>query len=184
MTGGKASPPKLKIQERREFSLQLRLAGYSYRDIAAQLEAEHGIKTSAASVMRDVEYEVQRAAKRREELATELFELSIARTEAMVRAHWPQAVGGQTTAIDNETGEEVTVLIHPDVASARLVLEVTEKYAKWFGWGGKAGNEEERLPTEALIYMRQVPDVELDSMIANLLPALRGASPHGGGTAQ
>jgi len=184
MTGGKASPPKLKIQERREFSLQLRLAGYSYRDIAAQLEAEHGIKTSAASVMRDVEFEVQRAAKRREELATELFELSIARTEAMVRAHWPQAVGGQRTAIDNETGEEVAVLIHPDVASARLILEVTEKYAKWFGWGGKGSNEEERLPTEALIYMRQVPEVDLDSMIANLLPALRGASPHGGGTAQ
>jgi hypothetical protein len=183
MTGGKASPPKLRTQERRELSLQLRLAGYSYRDIVTKLEAEYGIKTSSSSVARDVEYEVQRAAKRREQLADELFELSIARTEAMVRAHWPQAVGGQTTAIDNETGEEVTVLIHPDVASARLVLEITEKYAKWFGWGGKEVAEE-RLPTEALIYMRQVPEVELDSMIANLLPALRGASPHGGGTAQ
>jgi hypothetical protein len=182
MTGGKSSPPKLRIQERREFSLQLRLAGYSYRDIAVQLEAEHGIKTSPASVVRDVEFEVERAAKRREQLADELFELSIARAEALVRAHWPQAVGSQRTAIDNETGEEVAVFIHPDVASARLVWEVTDMYAMWLGWGGK-GADDERLPTEALIYMRQVPDVELDGMIANLLPALKGASPHGGGTA-
>ena len=183
MAGGKATETQLKMMERREIALQLRLEGYSYRDIAAQLERDYGIKVSYAQVARDILKEVEKSAQRRAELGDELFALTITRTEALVRAHWKQAVGGERRIID-ETGEETVVVVGPDVASSRLLLDIGDKYAKWFGWGNNATEGIEVTSGEALIYMRHASDEQLDGMIQNLLPALRGASPHGGVTTQ
>lgn len=88
----RTSPRRITAIERQRQALELRKAGCSYRVIADQLgyaNASGAIKAVAKALRASVQ-----------EPAAELRTLELERLDSLLRALWPQAIKGNTAAVD------------------------------------------------------------------------------------
>ena len=97
MSRSKLSPEKLKAKERLGMVLQLRMAGYIYRDIASQL----GI--GLATVHRDLNKALKSFDNDNEEFAREMKAIETARLEELIKGIWTKGKGGNLMVIDRLT---------------------------------------------------------------------------------
>ena len=97
MSKSKTAPAKFKALERRGLVLQLRLAGYTYQEIATQL----GI--GLATVNRDLHKALKFFDADHEEKARELKAIDTARIEEIIKGIWTKCKGGNLMAIDRLT---------------------------------------------------------------------------------
>ena len=91
-TTQKQASTRAKIQARRYDALQLKIAGYSDREIARRL----GVGVSTAH--NDVKNVLEALAREHEEQAASLRSLLNVRYEALFRAYYDQAIAGDTEA--------------------------------------------------------------------------------------
>lgn len=124
--GKKGAAQQITRQERRTQVLSLRRAGGALRDIAVQL------RTSEATVRRDLRQALAALVAEERDGAAELRALEGARLDALQLAHWKAAIGG-------------------DVKAAHLVLDIMVQRARLFGLNAEPDTT---LPTDTMIILR------------------------------
>lgn len=86
------TPSRAERAKRDARVLQMFIAGATYRDIGERMAMSH---TNVDKVIRR---EMAKAAKRRDQLADQALAVFVERTEALFRAHFPKALGGDYKA--------------------------------------------------------------------------------------
>ena len=112
-----------KAAQRRIQSLQLRTAGFSYRQIGAQL----GV--SEAQAHRDVHRELGKLAEKTEGHAREYRQLELERVDALMAPLWPRARGRRVTNPDTGVVEDIP----PDLKAMDRLMRLMERRAKLLG---------------------------------------------------
>lgn len=92
--GARQTAAALAIEKRREQATKLKLAGWSYRDIAAHL------KCSLGTVASDIGAVLQRAQEKSEDYIERERAISVARLEKAVQGIWPNVESGELDAVD------------------------------------------------------------------------------------
>lgn len=104
MAGGKGSPHKTRLAQRRELALTLRKAGASYRAIAQAIREQApdlvagGYSPSAA--YRDVMQALAEVRKRTQESAQDILAIELMRLDDLFAQAWQKAMEGDLLAID------------------------------------------------------------------------------------
>lgn len=102
MAGGKASARKVSLAERRQFALELRKTGASYRDIA-QVARDH-FKLPASydfkSAQRDVVAALESIRANIAETAEEVLVMELLRLDQLQSSHWTKALDGDARATE------------------------------------------------------------------------------------
>lgn len=87
------------IAERRKIALQLRQAGFTYRDLAVAL-TNKGFPCKFTTAYKDVRHCLKEISKQTHEEAEELRVLELSRLDTLLRSIWTKAIKGDMNAID------------------------------------------------------------------------------------
>ncbi|MBE2198117.1 MAG: hypothetical protein IAE79_05865 [Anaerolinea sp.] len=123
MVGGKSSPRRVTIAQRRERAVKLRKVGHSFRDIAAIISAEMGINYTKSTAERDVSAVLAQTNERTAEKAEEFRTLQMERLDDVLRTWWSLAVddpvSSTPTKEEKEEGEGETAVITDEYQAVR-----------------------------------------------------------------
>lgn len=106
-------------------ALQLRIRGMSWTDIADRLEY-----ASASSVCQAVK---RLQSKERHEGVKELRALEVQRLDALMEAHWDDAVAMEDTAATDEDGNPVEFDWRRKQGAAQTIVRIMERRSKFLG---------------------------------------------------
>jgi hypothetical protein len=157
----KRSAKAIRIAQRREEVLELRLRGYSYEAIGKH------VGVSKSQVERDV---IAAMREMTAEPAERMFKMEMARLDALAAAHYVRACDGDIPATQMmlriiEMRGRMLGFFDKERASARLMISE----------GGGAGAENKRLEVEFIVPGKRIADI--DGLDAISPPCSRPSSP-------
>lgn len=102
MAGGKASKNKINLTERRQFAMELRKTGASYRDIAQVVRGQYRLSASYdyKSAQRDVMAVLQSIQRSMTETGEEVLALELLRLDQLQSSHWTKALDGDARSTE------------------------------------------------------------------------------------
>lgn len=101
MAGGKHSAKKIQLEERRQYALELRKGGMSYRDIASAVKHEYGLERYGhTNAKYDVDAVVSAYTEDAFSSAKELVAMELSRLDDLQAALWNDALSGKMDAVD------------------------------------------------------------------------------------
>lgn len=128
MTGGASSPAKLKLMDRRAEAIELRRAGYTYREIAAIIQVQFkNLKYNQMAAWQDVRHEIKDLVARTETDVSKIRAFELSRIDRLIRAAWVAALQGSVQHIKAvaqllKLKSDITGIMAPK----ELLLNVTE----------------------------------------------------------
>jgi len=174
------SRKKIKLAERRKTAMDLRKAGYTFRQIAALISETYDIRYSASMAYRDVTHELDRVMAKSSETAEQVLALELTRLDEMLVAWYPGAVGKPSIpALELVQSPEMmaqwldSLPEGPDKEAAKIVLKIMERRAKYLQLDKDDVTLRTPQPLAVITAgLGNVEEDELDHIIANLQAAL------------